>query len=78
MYIVKDVCLDHMSHVLTHNHTIIDFKIQTCCGGTFFISSLSTGWCDPPHTFLIISVGDRLIRLSLNGFKCSRPISALL
>lgn len=66
-----------MLAVLLHNHTIIDFKIQLAAGGSF-ISSLSTCWYDPPHTFPIISVGDRLIRLSLNGFKCSRPISALL
>lgn len=66
-----------MLGILVHNHTIIDFKIQLAVGD-IFISSLSTCWCDPPHTFLIISVGDRLIRVSLNGFKCSRPISALL
>lgn len=71
-----------MSSVLVHDHTLIDFKIPLAVGegvvaGAFF-SSLSTCWCDPPHTLLMIPVGDRLIRLSLNGLKCSRPISALL
>lgn len=46
-----------MLDVLAHNQTIIDFKIQLAVGD-ICISSLSTGWCDPPHTFLIISVGD--------------------
>lgn len=43
----------------------------------YFLSPLAH-WCDPPQTSLIISAGDRLIRLSLNRFKCSRPISAPL
>lgn len=69
-----------MLSVLAHHYAIIDFKIELAVGGLFFLFHP----CQPasvilhPHTFLIISVRDRLIRLSLNGFKCSRPISALL
>lgn len=54
-----EIKVDYMLGGLVHNYTVINFKIQLAVGDIFF-PSLSTCWCDPPHTFLIISVGDSL------------------